>query len=452
MPKKTQFSPRRGERGQTLVLVAISIVSLLAMAALAIDVVTLYVARSEIQRAADAAALAGAKAIADSGVTTIPTSDSHYTDGSAQLLASTMATAAINAVLQSNQNLVSAAAPQWTNGPPAAITYNDPTASGLVNNPQVTVALKRTNLPTFFARIFGRTGATVTASATAEAYNPANLSSFTPIAPKCVKPWLVANTDPYKFPLNLPTDRLIDPATGSVEPGVLTDLSFDLTADCPTCTNKDNPPKALAVGQVEYLAAAVVGPNSICPACAGGSSYEQGIECCDANTYAYLYCGGGVANAQWGSSIDLSGGASGLSATGAECLIHASTAGPGQGQDVLGTDPPAWPSAPVQFKAQSGPQNGNLVSTSSSIVTIPIIDNTSAIAGNVTIVGFLQAFIRCVEDGAHKKCDQPGTATAGDINIQIVNVIGCSSSPSAATPIVGGNGTSPISVRLITPP
>jgi len=69
------LSRRRGERGQTIVLVAISIVSLLAMAALAIDVVTLYVARTEIQRAADAAALAGAKGIADSGITTLPTSD-----------------------------------------------------------------------------------------------------------------------------------------------------------------------------------------------------------------------------------------------------------------------------------------------------------------------------------------------------------------------------------------
>ena len=63
---------RSGERGQTIVLVALSIVSLLAMGALAIDVVTLYIARSEIQRAADAAALAGAKAFVDSGSTSVP--------------------------------------------------------------------------------------------------------------------------------------------------------------------------------------------------------------------------------------------------------------------------------------------------------------------------------------------------------------------------------------------
>jgi uncharacterized membrane protein len=53
--------------------VAVSLVALLGMAALAIDVVTLYVARSEMQRAADAAALAGAKAFVDSGITSDPT-------------------------------------------------------------------------------------------------------------------------------------------------------------------------------------------------------------------------------------------------------------------------------------------------------------------------------------------------------------------------------------------
>ena len=66
------------EKGQTILLVAISLISLLAMAALAIDIVTLYSARSEIQRAADAAALAGAKAIADSGITTLLITDTNF--------------------------------------------------------------------------------------------------------------------------------------------------------------------------------------------------------------------------------------------------------------------------------------------------------------------------------------------------------------------------------------
>ena len=64
--------------------------TLLAMAALAVDVVTLYVARSEMQRAADAAALAGAKAFVDSGVTSLATTDPNY--ATVQGLAQTMAT------------------------------------------------------------------------------------------------------------------------------------------------------------------------------------------------------------------------------------------------------------------------------------------------------------------------------------------------------------------------
>ena len=55
-----------------MILVAIAIVSLLAMVALAIDVITLYAARSEAQSAADAAALAAAKMLVDSGVTADP--------------------------------------------------------------------------------------------------------------------------------------------------------------------------------------------------------------------------------------------------------------------------------------------------------------------------------------------------------------------------------------------
>src|SRR5712691_5148039 len=60
----------RNEGGQTLILVAVSLLSLVGIAALAIDMTTLYVARAEIQHGADAAALAGAKAFVDSGGTT----------------------------------------------------------------------------------------------------------------------------------------------------------------------------------------------------------------------------------------------------------------------------------------------------------------------------------------------------------------------------------------------
>jgi len=53
----------------TILLVAVAMMALLAMAALAIDIVTLYVSEGEAQRVADAAALAGAKVFVSSGFT-----------------------------------------------------------------------------------------------------------------------------------------------------------------------------------------------------------------------------------------------------------------------------------------------------------------------------------------------------------------------------------------------
>ena len=115
MQKNISRSAATTNEGQTIILVAISLVSLLAMAALAIDIVTLYLARSEIQRAADAAALAGAKAIADSGITTFLTTDPKFT--TVQSWATTAATDQINAVLQNN--LVAGAAPSLASRRPS---------------------------------------------------------------------------------------------------------------------------------------------------------------------------------------------------------------------------------------------------------------------------------------------------------------------------------------------
>jgi hypothetical protein len=59
----------RRERGVTIVMTAIGLVALISMLALAIDVVNLYVSAGEAQKAADAAALAGAKGFVSSGFT-----------------------------------------------------------------------------------------------------------------------------------------------------------------------------------------------------------------------------------------------------------------------------------------------------------------------------------------------------------------------------------------------
>ena len=215
---------RHGERGQTILLVAISIVALLAMAALAIDVVSLYLAKSEIQRAADAVALAGAKAVADSGITTMQPTDT--TDlPTAENMALNMANAAMSAMnVAAAQNLVSGQVPTMSSSTVDFTTHG-------INNPTVTVTLQQ-NLPTFFARIWPRTSVTTQATATAEVYNPANTQSFTPVTPACVKPWLIANIDPIQtLSVNVHCP-LVNTTTGVVDCAPPMGESFYLTSDC----------------------------------------------------------------------------------------------------------------------------------------------------------------------------------------------------------------------------
>jgi hypothetical protein len=446
MQKRILARQRPNERGQTIIFVAISLISLLAMAALAIDIVTLYVARSEIQRASDATALAAAKAISDSGFTTLPATDPNY--ATAQSLAQSMATASVNGLVTTPAiNLVGGRLPVLV-GPPSFDFTTHP------GSYQVTVSLKSANLPTFFSKIWSRSAATVAATATAEAYNPANLPTMTPIALKSVKPWLIANADPTSgtFP-----PRTFVNSAGVVELGVVGEV-LNLTSDCgtglPSCplgALNHNPPTATTASkQVDYVPALVAdNTKNVCPACAGGNDFEQSVACADVNPYAAPFCGN-APGVTWDSGVN-PGGGTGHSADAAECLIHASTFGSGKGQDLL--DPTPWPTGPMQIKAQSGPQNGNLVMTSSSVVTIPIIDTSNMAAGSfpasgnpLNVVGYMQAFIKQVQDGT-------GGTNPGDINITVLNIAACSSTPNnGANPVVGGSGTSPVPVRLITSP
>src|SRR5258708_36777630 len=67
--------PRDGQSGITILLVAVAMVSIMAMAALSIDAVTLYLANANAQQAADSAALAGARMLSLSGMTGDPKND-----------------------------------------------------------------------------------------------------------------------------------------------------------------------------------------------------------------------------------------------------------------------------------------------------------------------------------------------------------------------------------------
>jgi hypothetical protein len=446
MREKLLSRQRPYEHGQTILLVAISLVALLAMAALAIDVVTLYVARSEIQRAADAAALAGAKAIADSSVTTLLLADPNA--ATVQGWAPAAATARINALLQ--DNLVAGTAPTLTS---ATVDWSRQ------GDPHVTVILNRPGLPTFFSKIWGLNAASVAATATAEAYNPANLPTITPIAPTSVKPWLVANADPNNggapFVNTTTPDWVVDSAAIGE--------SFDLVSDCQgnttPCNLKQNPPKfpRRGIGQVDYVPALVTANSTnVCPisvgscnsSCLGASSYELSVECADVNAYSSLNCGAGSTTVTWDSGVN-PGGANGPTAVGAECLIHATGPGSGTQQDTL--NPTLWPSAPMQIIGGTCSANpAQFVTNSSSVATIPIIDITPPFPASgqpLTIVGFLQAFINQVDLGGGR-----GAPPAGSVNITVLNIAGCSSTNNNANPVVGGSGTSPVPVRLITPP
>jgi hypothetical protein len=307
---------------------------------------------------------------------------------------------------------------------------------------QITVNLKSGNLPTFFSKIWSGNAPTVTASATAEAYNPANLAIITPIAPTSVKPWLVANQNPLDG-----SAPFVNTSTWVVDSSAI-GQTIDLVVDCNSGRSNrcgplfNNPPKALPGTQVRYVPAEVTTPNTqnVCPACKGTTDYEQSIECADvATSYQVLSCGGGAVQIQWDDGINPGANGNNATALGGECLINPL----GTGQDIL-TEPNTIFSAPYQIKQQA---SGNLVTTSNSIVTIPILDVASPLphhSSAITVDGFLQAFINLVDPGP--------SPPAGSINITVLNIVGCSNVNNGATPVVGGAGTSPIPVRLITPP
>ena len=117
-----------------------------AMAALSIDVVTLYTARSEAQVAADGAALAAARVLANSGMTSDPNAAS---DG---LMTNAWTLAQAVAIRVAEQNEVGG-----RNLTAAEVTL-PPALGGTNTNPTVTVRVQRADLPTFFARIWAPYG------------------------------------------------------------------------------------------------------------------------------------------------------------------------------------------------------------------------------------------------------------------------------------------------------
>jgi hypothetical protein len=428
---------RSAQQGQTLLLVAVSLSGVLVVAALAIDLTTLYVARSEIQHAADAAALAGAKAFVDSGVTTYPLNTA------LQGLAQTMAQDFVTAV--AGQNKVAGSPAQLANGSPT-INFTLPQTKG---NPRITVTLQKTNLPLFFARIWGNSTASVSATAIAEAYNPAysqpNTGTFIPTAPKCVKPFLVPNNDP-----NQGGATFVDTTTGAVSasPEPFIGEQITLTSACTpgsACAlppPTPGPPPVFPPSAGQYLPLVLPASHQYCPQCSGGTTdFEKSTECCDGDPFDFPQCGVSATPATW-DQLTNPGGSNGPATEGLQCLIHAASTGPNQGQDKLifsasssNRGQPLIQAGDVSH-SRYGVPIGTFIGTSDSVITVPLFnhDPSRPMTPTVTIVGFLQLFVNYV-------------GPTGDVNAYILNVSGCGN--NASGPVVSGGGVSPIPVRLI---
>jgi hypothetical protein len=403
------ISRQKGERGVVILLVAVFLLFVVgAMAAMAIDVVTFYTARSEAQLAADGAALAGARVLANSGMTSKPL------DAALVSSAETVATSVAKKVATNNKvggrNL----------DPATEVTVTFPVEG---SNPQVRVQVTRSDLPTFFARIWGRTQVTIAASATAEAYNPsglnATLGEAPPIAVACVKPWVLPNIDPRNG------NQIFDKTTGAIQnPPLLGDPTVPFSAKSPPSP----PPSAwqfYAGDQASFPA-----PTQSLPTCnVALDDYQTSIAGC---VQTPISCNSTV-------NLDLNPDLNRNTHTAhaVNCLTH-TLADKGDSIDTASGNPP------FQFiggldNPVAGAQGANIL-VSDSLVTVPVYDSSVPLDTSVQVIGFVQLFLN--PDGTKAP---PG---GGPIDTRVVNLVGCGT--SATGQAVLGNGASAVPVRLIT--
>jgi hypothetical protein len=135
---------------------------------------------------------------------------------------------------------------------------------------------------------------------------------------------------------------------------------------------------------------------------------------------------------------------------GVSCLINEGDATDRQpdGQDQFNPlmgQPSAYPFQILAGRSSplvtSGLRRGSPITSSTSIVSLPIYDDGAVTirpgTTSITIVGFLQVFINSVDEW-------------GNVDVTVLNVAGCGNGTNATgNPVTG---SSPVPVRLITPP
>ena len=429
MAKSKHFHNRRRERGISLMVVVIVIFALLGMAALAIDLVTLYVGRTQAQRIADAAALAGAKTLVEYGVTADPT-DSHSTWNAM------CAQAAAQAQRIGNRGRIGGLAPlsvvpQFCSGGSCSAACPEPSGTigtGFGVNPQVSVEVTSTPLPLFFAKIWGQTTATVAATGQAEGFNPSGTD--VPLAAKGVVPWLLPNMDPgaANGPIFDATSGQITnnmPRIGGAGTGIVGE-TISLTNLC-SVTNCGTPSAPIGGG---YYPLDIPNTPTSQPNCSLATTYHQNVASYNPTS---ITCGSTIDLNKTGNPKNVT-----MNQDAINCRIGATAPGPGFGQDVL--DVTTFPYEINAGNTHNGVAPGNQISTSRSVVTLPVYDSAAVgvPASPVTVIGFVQGFVSLSD------------VTTGEPRITVLNVSGCSAvARASAVPAVGLNEGSAVPVRLI---
>ena len=410
---------RNGERGISLFLVAAGMVFLLGVSALAIDVASLYVARDEAQRAADAGALAGAKAFVDTGCVS----------GGAGACVASQPLATTRAASAAGQNTVGAALVSSLPGACVSVTF--PTSP--TGDPLVSVRVQRTTacgsaMPTFFAKMLGFLSGDVAATATAEAYNPSASPTGPTICAGCVKPFSMPNCDPFHAaPLNATCATpgqgyFVDPTTGAIaHPG----------------------PYPTGVVGEQWILHYNSGPSQyygVDTGCGGGDQ-RPCISVCSAATWA---CGNTLTT--------VLGNRAGQIRPGIDDLIHATRTGPNNGQDTITINPNGTWTITGGTNNPISALRGQTITNSDSLVTVALYDGHNVPPGSqpVTIVGYMTMFIESVS----------GTGSSADITARVLNVSGCgtrsgtcgNSGGGSSGGTVGGGGGSLLPIRLVRTP
>ncbi|HEV2387656.1 MAG TPA: pilus assembly protein TadG-related protein [Candidatus Acidoferrales bacterium] len=444
---------RNREAGVTIVFIGLGLVMLLAVAGLAIDLATLYVARSEAQRAADAAALAGAEEFV-----TTSYSNGLMTAAQVQMLAAQQATQI------GNNNLIIGRSPDLDAGNFSGTCPPSATGSGgcfnFINtsDPRITVVVQKA-MPTYFMKVVGVTTVSVSATATAEAYTPSG--STPPVTTQCLKPWLLPNCDPdhpvaqgdpeanqnCKFTSGPYSgqyaENFVDPNTNTLaKPG----LTPSGVVGEPLVIKPGNP-QSNTISAPSQFWPVFLPTNGVfeCPNCASADQqnstsnsaalYRENIECCST---LEITCGTNTVN-------PIQGDMTGPTGQGVDCLIHQGNQG--TGQDTISLDS----SLASPFQVYAGANNpygftsGTPISTSDSLVILPIYDGTPLCPGNscpsgvqVSVIGFIQMFI--VNEGPPQN----------SVNAYVLSVSPCTSGANVpGTTSVPATAGSPIPVRLI---